>query len=85
MEHELKFKESSPDSRMVIPSEVLEESGISAAQCAELHQLRHCVAVLQEIITLQRKSLYPCGFPPVYGLSFYLNRGQKPTKNQQTL
>jgi hypothetical protein len=51
MEHELKFKESSPDSRMVIPSEVLEESGISAAQCAELHQLRHCVAVLQGKLT----------------------------------
>ena len=51
MEHELKFKESSPDSRMVIPSEVLEASGISVDQCVELHQLRHCVAVLQGKLT----------------------------------
>ena len=43
MKHELTFKESTPDSRMVIPSEVLEASGISVDQCVELHQLRHCV------------------------------------------
>jgi hypothetical protein len=36
---------------MTIPSPILEGSGIAEAKCAELHQLRHCVAVLQGKMT----------------------------------
>jgi len=36
---------------ITIPSPILEGSGIAEAKCAELHQLRHCVAVLQGKMT----------------------------------
>ena len=39
------------DLSMTIPSPILEGSGIAEAKCAELHQLRHCVAVLQGKMT----------------------------------
>jgi hypothetical protein len=51
MEHELKFKESSPDSRMVIPSEVLEESGISAASAQNCITSGIVLAVLHGKLT----------------------------------
>src|SRR5574344_912287 len=35
------------DFSMTIPSQLLEDAGIAGAKCAELHGLRHCVAVLQ--------------------------------------
>ena len=36
---------------MTIPSSALEETGIAESKCAELHQLKHCVAVLQGKMT----------------------------------
>ena len=39
------------DFSMTIPSAALEEAGIAAAKCAELHHLKHCVAVLQGKLT----------------------------------
>ena len=39
------------DLSMTIPSQLLEDAGIAEAKCAELHRLRHCVAVLQGKMT----------------------------------
>ena len=39
------------DLSMTIPSQLLEDAGIAEAKCAELHSLRHCVAVLQGKMT----------------------------------
>ena len=39
------------DFSMTIPSQLLEDAGIAGAKCAELHSLRHCVAVLQGKMT----------------------------------
>ena len=39
------------DFSMTIPSQLLEDAGIAEAKCAELHSLRHCVAVLQGKMT----------------------------------
>ena len=39
------------DFSMTIPSQLLEDAGIAGAKCAELHGLRHCVAVLQGKMT----------------------------------
>ena len=41
------------DFSMTIPSQLLEDAGIAGAKCAELHRLRHCVAVLQGKMTAQ--------------------------------
>ena len=41
------------DFSMTIPSQLLEDAGIAEAKCAELHRLRHCVAVLQGKMTAQ--------------------------------
>lgn len=41
------------DFSMTIPSQLLEDAGIAEAKCAELHSLRHCVAVLQGKMTAQ--------------------------------
>ena len=41
------------DFSMTIPSQLLEDAGIAGAKCAELHSLRHCVAVLQGKMTAQ--------------------------------
>ena len=39
------------DFSMTIPSQLLEDAGIAGVKCAELHRLRHCVAVLQGKMT----------------------------------
>lgn len=44
-------EKNKPDFSMTTPSDILEEVGIAEAKCAELHRIKHGVAIIQGRMT----------------------------------